>query len=231
MRKNVLVAGGALLALALVYGASYPSSLLFGLPVAALNIILGLFTKASRGLETQPESAGIKLLIDRGVVRASIYQFVFLDSKLVLKRLSSVGVTVILALVLAVVGLEILFIVGALMGGITGFSLQEFLTQRMRNKISRENELTIVGKDDIKIEYDDLSEVRLIKSRLFLRTENALLVASFPRGYSSRLKPVLADIFRLKFESEESLGAAEASKKEDEKGQHPRSDSGKLPRG
>src|SRR5207302_6095625 len=136
-------------ATALLFAVSYPAGLLFSIPISILNIILGLITRASPGSEIQPESANIRLLIDRGVVRASIYQLVFLNSKLILKRLSSVMVTVILAFVLAVVGLEFLFIVGALMGGITGFSLQEFLTQRMRNKIESEMELTSVGKNDI----------------------------------------------------------------------------------
>src|SRR6266702_7909656 len=164
MRKNILVAGVTLLAVALLFGVSYPDGLLFSIPISILNIILGLVTRTPPGLEIQPESASIRLVIDRGVVRASIYQLVFLNSKLILKRLSSVTVTVILAFVLAVVGLEVLGIIGALMGGITGFSLQEYFTQRARNKIESENALTSVGPSDIEIEYSDLSEVRLAKS-------------------------------------------------------------------
>src|SRR5437899_4678558 len=117
MRKNIVAAGITLLALALLFGVSYPDGLLFSIPISILNIILGLVTGTSPGLEIQPESANIRLVIDRGVVRASIYQLVFMDSKLVLKRLSSASVTVILALVLALVGFGFLFIIGALMGG------------------------------------------------------------------------------------------------------------------
>jgi hypothetical protein len=230
MRKNILVVGVALLALALLFGLSYPDGLLFSLPIAVLNIILGLITRTSPGLEIQPESNNIRLVIDRGVVRASIYQLVFLNSKLILKRLSSVMVTVILALVLAVVGFGFLFIVGALMGGITGFSLQEFLTQRMRNKIGSEMQLTSLGKGDIEINYTDLLEVRLVKSRLHLIAENGSLSASFPRGYSGKIKPLLENIFESKFTTEESLRAAEAAEKEDEKSQHARGDRGKLSR-
>ena len=228
MRKNILVAGATLLALALLFGISYPDGLLFSIPISVLNIILGLVTRTPPGLEIQPESANIRLVIDRGVVRASIYQLVFLNSKLILKRLSSVMVTVILAFVLAVVGFGFLFIVGALMGGITGFSLQEFLTQRMRNKIGSEMQLTSIGKGDMEIEYNDLLEVRLIKSRLYLIAENGSLSASFPRGYSGKIKPLLENIFESKFTTEESLRAAEASEKEDEKGQHARGDRGKF---
>src|SRR3989454_9754342 len=230
MRKNILVAGATLLALALLFGVSYPTGLLFSIPISILNIILGLVTRTPPGLEIQPESANIRLVIDRGVVRASIYQLVFLNSKLILKRLSSVMVTVILALVLAIVGLEVLGVVGALMGGITGFSLQEFLTQRMRYKIGSEMQLTAVGESDSKIEYDDLVEVRLVKRRLQLITHRNSLSTSFPRGYSRELEPMMAKIFESKFTTEESVRAAEAAEKEDEKGQHPRGDRGKLSR-
>ncbi len=228
MRKNILVAGVTLLALALLFGISYPAGLLFSIPISILNIILGVVTRTPPGLEVQPESNNIRLVIDRGVIRASIYQLVFLNSKLILKRLSSVMVTVILALVLAVVGFGFLFIVGALMGGITGFSLQEYLTQRMRNKIGTEMQLTSLGQGDIEIDYNDLLEVRLAKSRLYLISENSTLSASFPRGYSGKIKPMLANIFESKFTTEESLRAAEAAEKEDEKGKHSSGDRGKL---
>src|SRR5437867_9802792 len=230
MRKNILAAGVTLLGLALVFGVSYPTGLRFSIPRSSLNIILGLVTKTPPGLEIQPESANIKLVIDRGVVRAGIYQLVFLNSKLILKRLSSVTVTVILAFVLAIVGLEVLGIVGALMGGITGFSLQEFLTQRMRNKMRSEMQLTSVGKIDIEIMYDHLLEVRLVKSRLYLITETSSLSASLPRGYSRKMKPVLENIFESRFTTEESVRAAETAEKENEKSQHSRGDRGKFPR-
>ena len=230
MRKNILVAGITLLALALLFGVSDSTGLFFSIPISILNIILGLVTRAPPGLEIQPESASIRLVIDRGVVRASIYQLVFLNSKLILKRLSSVMVTVILAFVLAVAGLEFLFIVGALMGGITGFSLQEFLTQRMRNKIGSEMELTSVGKNDIEIDYGDILEVRLVKSRLYLIAGIKSLSASFPRGYARKIEPMLTNIFESKFTTEESIRAAEAAEKENEKRQHPGGDRGKFPR-
>jgi len=234
MRKNILVVGFAMLALALLFGVSYPPAflfvVLFGIPISILNTILGLITRTPPGLEFQPESAKIRLIIDRGVVRASIYQLVFLNSKLILKRLTSVMVTVILALVLAVVGFEVLGIIGALMGGVTGFSLQEFLTQRMRNKIGTEMQLTSLGKNDIEIEYNDLLEVRLVKSRLHLISENGSLTANFPGGYAIKIKPMLADLFETKFTTEESFRAAEAAEKENEKRQHPGSDRGKFSR-
>jgi|SRR5713101_4333166 len=230
MRKNILAAGVTLLAVAIIFGLTYPDGLLFSLPLAVLNIILGLVTRKPSGLGVQPQSGGIRLVIDRGVVRASIYQLVFTDSKLVLKRLSSANVTIILPLMLAVLGFLFLFIIGALIGGITGFSLQEFLTQRMRNKVENEAALTTVGPGDIEIRYDDLSEIRLAKNRLFLLSETNSFAASLPRRYSGRISPVLAKTFGSKFRAEESLSAAEAAEKEDEKRQHPRSDRGKFSR-
>jgi hypothetical protein len=228
MRKNILTVGVALLALALLFGLSYPPAflfiVLFGVPMSILNIIIGLITRTPPGLELQPESANIRLVIDRGVMRASIYQIVFLNSKLIFKRLSSVMVTVVLAFVLAVVGFEFLGIIGALMGGITGFSLQEFLTQRKRNKISTEMQLTSVGKNDLEIDYKDLVEVRLVRSRLYLISESGSIRANFPRGYSGKMKPLLENIFESKFTDEESFRAAETAEKENEKRQHSRGD-------
>ena len=230
MRRNILTVGVVLLALAVFFGASYPPAfvfiVLFGVPLSILNIIIGLITKTPPGLELQPESANIRLVIDRAVMRASVYQIVFLNSKLIFKRLSSVMVTVVLALVLAVVGFEFLGIIGALMGGITGFSLQEFLTQRKRNQIGTETRLTTLEKNDIEINYNNLVEVRLIRSRLYLTSENGSLRANFPRGYSGKLEPMLADLFGTKFTDEESFRAAEAAEKENEKRQHPGSDRG-----
>src|SRR5260370_2220090 len=119
MRKNILLVGGTLLALALLFGVSYPPAflfiVLFGIPISILNVILGLITRTPPGLELQPESANIRLVIDRGVIPASIYQLVFLNSKLIFKRLSSVIVTVVLALVLDAAGFEVLEILAALM--------------------------------------------------------------------------------------------------------------------
>jgi hypothetical protein len=220
--------------LAFLFGVSYPPAflyiVLFGIPISILNIMIGLITRTPPGLELQPESANIRLVIDRGVLRASIYQLVFLNSKLILKRLSSVMVTVVLAFVLAVVGFEVLGIIGALMGGITGFSLQEFLTQRMRNRIGSEMQLTSLGKNDIEIDYNALVEVRLVKSRLYLVSENSSLAVSFPRGYSGKIEPLLTDLFETKFTTEESIRAVEAAEKENEKRQHPGGDRGKLSR-
>ena len=91
-------------------------------------------------------------------------------------------------------------------------------------------QLTSLGKNDIEIDYNDLLEVRLAKSRLYLISENNTLSASFPKGYSRKIKPMLADLFETKFTDEESLRAAEAAEKENEKRQHPGSDRGKFSR-
>jgi len=213
MRRNILIAGAALLALGLVTAASSPTTLIVTLPAAVVNIILGLGTRASPGLKTQPESGKIRLVIDRGVVRATIYQVVFLDSKLILKRLSSASVTIILPLVLAILGFEILFILGALMGGITGFSFQEFLTQRKRNKIESEMQPSSVGMGDIEIAYTDLLEVKLAKSRLYLVKDTYLLSVGFPGRFSQEMRPILANIFKSKFKTTESVRTAEVSEK------------------
>ena len=205
MRKNILAAGFTFLAVALLFGLSYPQGLIFSVPVSILNIILGLITRAPPGIGPWSETGSVRLVIDRGIVRASIYQIVFLNSKVILKRLSSAMVTVVLALVLAIVGLELLFIIGALMGGITGFSIQEFLTQRTREKVGTGPRLTQVEKNDIVLNLDELQEVRLIRSRLYLTTEKKAVVASFPRSYSSRLRPLLEKVFGSKLAKDGSV--------------------------
>jgi hypothetical protein len=207
MRKSILASGLALLALALILGISYPIGLLFSVPIASLNIILGLTTKKSGGLKIQQGLGGVRMVIDRGVVRASIYQLVFLETRLILKRLTSAMVTVILALVLAILGLEILWILGAIMGGVTGFSLQESLTQRMRNKIEDGKMFVSVEPKDMEIDYADVVDVRLVKSRLYLTTKSGTIAASFPRGYSQKMRPVLADLFKSKFAIDGSVRA------------------------
>ena len=194
MRKNILATGIILTAVAILFGISYPEGLLFSLPLALLNTIIGLATKEPSGLEVQPQPT-IRLLVDRGVVRASIYQLVFLDSKVILKRLSPASTTALLPLVLSVIGLGFLFIVGALIGGITGFSLQEYLTQRARNRIRNERALTSLMPGDIEVEYAEVSEVRLDKSRLYFVTQNHSFVSNIPKKYSDQMRPLLAKIF------------------------------------
>src|SRR5947209_13635017 len=109
-------------------------------------------------------------------------------------------------------------------------SLQELLTRRRGNTSRSERGMSSVDKGDIDIEYDDILEVRLVKSRLYLIAGNKSLSASFPRGYSRKMKPMLENIFESRFTSEESIRAAEAAEKENEKSQHPRGDRGKFPR-
>lgn len=191
--------------MAILFGISYPEGMLFTVPVSTLNIIIGLVTKKSPGLDLQPETANIRLMIDRGVVRGNIYQLVFLNSKLILKRLSSVMITAGLALVLAIIGLEFLFIIGTLMGGITGFSLQEYFTQRTRNKLSTGPRLDQAEKNDLEIKYDDLLEVKLARNRMYLISENSTRIVSLPRGYSAKLEPSLRAIFGTMFSTEESV--------------------------
>lgn len=213
MRKNILAVGITLLAVALLFGISFPTGMLFSIPISVLNIILGLITKAPPGLDLRPESANVHIIIDRGVVRASIYQLVFTNSKVILKQLSSVLITVVLPLVLALAGFVFLFIIGALMGGITGFSLQEFLTQRLREKTRSEPRLSQPEKNDIEIDYSAIREVRTIRNRLYLTSENQSLAVSLPKGYSAKLEPSLERIFGSKLVTEESVRSAKTAQK------------------
>src|SRR5256712_14115934 len=167
MRKNILAGGVTLLAVAIIFGLSYPDGLLFSLPLAVLNIILGLVTKAPPGLEVQPRTGGIRLVIDRGVVRASIYQLVFTDFKLVLKRLSSANVTIILPLMLAVLGFLFLFIIGAWFGGITGFFFKSFLPRGCEKRFRMKRRRPPVGQATIKADTTIFQRIGSAKNRPF----------------------------------------------------------------
>ncbi len=213
MRKNILAAGVTFLALAILLAFYNPQGLLFSVPISLLNILLGLITRSTTGVQIQPSPSEIRLIVDRAVMRASIYQVVFLRSRLVFKRLSSVMVTVVLALVLAIVGLELLAVIGALMGGITGFSLQEFFTQRTRNAIASQTGVISLEKNDIGIDYKNLSEVRLARNRHYLLQDDRSIIASLPKKYSEKMRVALNDILGEKFVSGNSVGPVETTKK------------------
>src|SRR5438034_11253648 len=91
---------------------------------------------------------------------------VFSDKKLVLKKLTSGSVTVLAVVVFAVVGLLFAGFIGAAIGGLIAFSLQEFLTQRRRDATKMGNPLVGSGKVDLAFEYEDLERVQFANARL-----------------------------------------------------------------
>ncbi len=182
------------------------------------NIVIGSVTARSSGVVSQPNRAdGVKLLVDRGVFGTSVYQMGFFDKKLVMKRLASPSITIILALVVALVGFLIEGPLGALAGGLTAYSVQEFLTQRKRNKIEKASSLSTPSGRDIDFSYDDIDKVQVKGNRLLIFTGDRLARISLPRGYGKKIVPSLETLMPglYEYEPEESLASpSQASEKE-----------------
>jgi len=137
----------------------------FGYPIwlagiiGLFNIILGAITPKSRKVDFQPETSGaVKLVVDKvilrlGRLRFTFYELVFLDNKLVMKKLTSMGI------IFLATGVS--FAVGGFFGGLTGLSVWEFLDQRKRDRIRDRNEFTSVARGDREVPYESMSQVQL----------------------------------------------------------------------
>ena len=137
----------------LLYSTSNPDYFqvaVFALPFGCLNIGFGILTAKGGGVSLPSNAQDpVKMVVDRGVIGSTVYLMVFSDKKLVLKRLTSGSVTVLAVVVFAVVGLLFAGFIGAAIGGLTAFSLQEFLTQRRRDAAKMGNPLVASGKGDL----------------------------------------------------------------------------------
>ncbi len=170
-----------------------------------LNVILGLAAQRSLGVTVPPNNtSSARLLVDKGIVRTSIYQLAFFDTRLIMKKLSSVKVTVILALALFLVGLLLDGLIGGLSGGLTGYAMQEYLTQKNRDRIRKQNTVSTVGRGDLEFGYDDLDKVHLRSSSLQLFFQNGIVRVSLPRGYANKMRTTLESILPDKYEAEPS---------------------------
>ncbi len=184
-----------------------------------LSAILGAATTKPAGVSPQGgETGAVKLLVDKGVFRTSIYQLMFLDKKLVLKRLASPNVTVVLALGLALLGffLEFPALLGALAGGLAGYSIQEYLTQRNRDRISRADSQTSLGPHDLEFPYHGFTKVVIRKNRLTLFSKEGVARINLPRGYGQKIRPHLEAIFPGVYESEGLVATRQAPQEENQ---------------
>lgn len=170
-----------------------------------LNVILGFAAQRSLGVTVPANNTNsARLLVDKGIVRTSVYQLAFFDTRLIMKKLSSVKVTVILALALFLVGLLLDGLIGGLSGGLTGYSIQEHLTQRKRDRIRKQNTVSTVGRGDLEFGYDDLDKVSLRSSSLQLFFQNGIVRVSLPRGFANKMRASLESILPDKYEPEPS---------------------------
>jgi hypothetical protein len=143
----------------------------------------------------------LKLSLDKGVIRTNIYTIAFSDKGLVLRRLSSANLTVATALTLALLGAALAGPFGIIVGGITAFSLQEFVTERRRNEIKK-NLLDPSGHGDLDFPYEELQQVQLLGNRIQLRLKDRIVRIAVSRKYSRTLGPLLQKIIPAKIQSD-----------------------------
>ena len=202
MRLNMLIAG-AILSVAgfslILFGFGHGY---FTASVGVLNLILATATRSSPGVTTKPDNASdAKLVVDKGVVGTRIYQLAFLDGRLVMKKIASFKVTIVLALILALSGLLAEAApIGAISGGLTGYSMQEYLTQKNRDSIAKRNTLSTAGRSDLVVKYNDLEKAGLRSSSLLLFLQNGVVRVNLPRGYAGKIRETLETILGDKYE-------------------------------
>ncbi len=181
-------------------------SFLLTVPIGLLNVFLGGITPKRSGITLPSEPLSpIRLIVDKGVIGSNTYELVFLRGKLVLKRLSSASLTIVTPLVLTIGGFLLARNpIGAIIGGMTGISLQEYLTQRRREKIKALEQLTVTEARDMEVPYTQLEKVELSRSRLYLFLADRMIRVNISRRYSKRIGPVIETIFSSKYETEDT---------------------------
>jgi hypothetical protein len=186
MRVTILLTGLGIIGFGLVLWYLIRYSPWFIVSIGLFNILLGIITPKTPGVVLQPSIPGVKLIVDKAVTGAIIYQLVFSDSRLVMKKLTSRGITTGVFVVFAVLG--------GLVGGLTGVSLEEFIAQRRRNKMRNQNTLTVVGRGDVELPYESMREVQLTGTSLKMVAAGRPLTLHFPKRYAQEIASRLREI-------------------------------------
>jgi hypothetical protein len=195
----VVVAVGGLLFVSLSTDPRYFQSSLFVIVSGGVNILLGFVTAKAGGVTIPSGSEDpVKMIVDRGVIGSTIYIMAFSNKKLVLRRLTSGSITILAVAVFAIGGLIYAGLLGAAVGGLTAFSLQEFLTQRKRTATKEGNLLDTLAKGDLEFDYDDIERVAVTRSRLRLYLKKGVLGIVISRKYPGKIWPVLQKIMPSK---------------------------------
>jgi len=134
------------------------------------------------------------------VIRTNIYAVAFSEKKLVLRKLGSANLTVATALILAILGAALAGYFGIIVGGITAFSLQEFVTQRRRDGIKRGDILDASGGKDLEFLYDELDHIQLLGNRIQLYLKDRIVRIGISRRSSRLLGPLLERIIPAKIQ-------------------------------
>ncbi len=206
LRASLVTGGAAIVVVGVLLDYAGLLSFLITVPIGLLNIFLGGITPKGLGVTLPIEpSSSIRLIVDKGVVGSNTYELVFLGGKLILKRLSSASLTIVTPLILTIGGFLIINnLIGAIIGGMTGVSLQEYLTQRRRDKIKTLEQLTTTSVRDIEVLYDQLEKVEVSRSRLYLFLKDRMIRVNISRRYSKRISPVLESILSTKYHADEA---------------------------
>jgi hypothetical protein len=203
LRINILIVGGLIVAVSILFLDSVIVASIFGLVLGGLNIIIGLLTPKASGVSIPDDRQGpMKLLLDKGVIRTSIYTVAFSENKLVLRKLGSANLTVVTAVLLALLGAALAGYFGIVVGGVTAFSLQEFVTQRRRDRIGKGNPLEPSGTGDLEYPYDEIEQIRLLGNRLQVNLKDRVVRIAISRKYPRIMEPVFEKIIPAKIQSD-----------------------------
>src|SRR5713101_7657438 len=187
MRASIVFTGFGVIIFGLLLwvGFGYPIEIIG--TIGLINVILGMVTPKSPGLVFQPEQVGpVKLIVDKASSRSGTYELVFSDSKLTMKKLASRGGIMAVAFVFA--------IIGGLIGGVTGYSIGELMTQRKRDRILRENSLLTVARGDVEIPYENMSQVELTRNKLKISSGSEPITLLMPKKYPSMIASKLREL-------------------------------------
>ena len=162
-------------------------------------MIIGILTSTEVRIHIPADQANsVKLLIDKGVIRTNIYAIGFSEKKMVLRKLSSANLTVVAALIFAFLGAIVAGPFGVIVGGITAFSLQEFVTQRRRDELMRGNIFDVSGRSDLEYAYDEIEQFQLLGNRIQIHIKDRIVRIAISRRSARVLGPVLERIIPVK---------------------------------
>ena len=194
-----MVAGGLILAVSIFLFNSENVGSIFGFALGSLNVLIGILTARAVGIAIPADQAGpVSLSIDKGVIRTNVYTIGFSEKKMVLRRLSSANLTIVAALLLAILGGVVAGPFGVIVGGITAFSLQEIVTQRRREQVNRGNILDASGSGDLEFPYDGIEHVQLLGNKIQLNFKDRILRIAISRQSARILCPMLEKIIPAK---------------------------------
>ena len=216
MRLLVVLSGAALLVIEVAFFLLTEALALFAIPVSAIVIIIGLkLSRRPKVTGGQVPGDSSPLIVDRAVLGASIYQLFFFDTRLIMKRLATAKTTIFSMLLLAIAGLVINSLIGALAGIAAGYAMQEYATQAGRVKPPVNDSSFRVGPNDVEVPYDELEKVQLEGNKLVLFSKRGITRLGMSRGYGAVMAPTLTTLFKNKFKEADSVHSTDASRKQD----------------